>query len=774
MNIFIADKAGYCFGIQRAMDLVDKTLHDAKESVYCLGDLSHNKQEMARLQNEGVIRVDTLDDIESGTVLIRAHGEAESVLREAEAKGLTVVNTTCPFVRALQNKVREYTSKGYEVIVVGKATHPEVIGVVGHAKGSVKVVESPEEAKDLPYAEKRAVVAQTTFIEKKFYAIAEIIQNQSEECVIFNTICSATAERQQAAAELAKRVQYMIVVGGYHSSNTQKLFEVCRGHCKNTRHIETVRDLDLDEVRRFETIGITAGASTPDWLVKEVTESMEENKLANEQIQETEAVEETVQETVIETPEAVEAAPAEEAVEETVEEVASETADDAVEADEDDVSDENFDFASALDEEPTQKVYKNAVVEGEVILVNDDEIILNIGSKADAVIKKNDYIYKTDEPLTDLVKVGDKITAIVVDTKSDDGSVKLSKVRYDSQKTSRQLEEAYNNEEILEGVVKSVSGSGLIVDIGFSDIFMPASQYGTRYIKDLETLVGKNVRGKIIDFNRRRRRAIFSQRVILEKEQKERQRVARERKEQRFGELEVDQTVTGKVKTITNFGIFVDLDGIDGFVHRSDLTWARANEPKDIVEKGETIEAKVISKNDEEKKIKLSVKALQPKPWDNFIAQYKEGDEVEVKITNVLDFGAFAEIIPGVEGLIHVSAISYDRVESVAAVLTPGDVVKVKIIGIDTENEKISLSIKATLEAPERPQRRRRRENAGEGGYEKRERRSGGRKRPQNTRNATVYEESANVTLGDTFGSLFAGLSFDQEEAAEEETPTEE
>ena len=768
MNIFIADKAGYCFGVQRAMNLVEKTIHDAHDTVYCLGDLSHNRQEMERLKKEGVVRVDTLDEIKSGTVLIRAHGEAENVLREAEAKGLTVVNTTCPFVRALQNKVREYTQKGYEAVIVGKATHPEVIGVVGHAKGSVIVVETPEEAQALTHEQKRVVVVQTTFIEKKFYAIAEIIQNQSEECLIFNTICSATAERQQAAAELAKRVQYMIVVGGYHSSNTQKLFEVCRVHCKNTRHIETVRDLDLSEVRQFENIGITAGASTPDWLVKEVTESMEENKLANEQIQETETVEETVQETVVENAEAVDVAPVEEAVEEKVEEATEETAEN-----DEDVSDENFDFASALDEEPTQKVYKNAVVEGEVILVNDDEIILNIGSKADAVIKKNDYIFKTDEALPDLVKVGDKITAIVVDTKSDDGSVKLSKVRYDSQKMSRKLEEAYNNEEILEGVVKSVSGSGLIVDIGFSDIFMPASQYGTRYIKDLETLVGKNVRGKIIDFNRRRRRAIFSQRVILEKEQKERQRVARERKEQRFAELEVDQTVTGKVKTITSFGIFVDLDGIDGFVHRSDLTWARANEPKDIVEKGETIEAKVISKNDEEKKIKLSVKALQPKPWDSFIAQYKEGDEVEVKITNVLDFGAFAEIIPGVEGLIHVSAISYDRVESVASVLSPGDVVKVKIIGIDTEKEKISLSIKATLEAPERPQRRRRRENAGEGGYEKRERRGGGRKRPQNTRNATVYEESANVTLGDTFGSLFAGLSFD-EEAPEETTTSEE
>ncbi len=302
---------------------------------------------------------------------------------------------------------------------------------------------------------------------------------------------------------------------------------------------------------------------------------------------------------------------------------------------------------------------------------------------------------------------------------------------------------------------------------------MPASQYHVRYIKDLNTLVGKEVRGKIIDYNARRRRAIFSQRVILEKEYKERQKVQREQKEKRYAEINLDDVLKGTVKTITNFGIFIDLDGIDGFVHRSDLTWARANEPKDLLEKGQEIEAKVIQKNDEEKKIKLSVKALQPKPWDTFVEQYKEGDEVEVKITNVLDFGAFAEIIPGVEGLIHISEISYRRVESVASELTPGDTVKVKIIGINREKEKISLSIKATLEAPERPQRQQRREGGNGGG-----RRSGGgaaggrrsrRRQPQH--DTTVYEDNANFTLGDSFGDLFGQLDFgkDADDAGENE-----
>ncbi|MSS19048.1 bifunctional 4-hydroxy-3-methylbut-2-enyl diphosphate reductase/30S ribosomal protein S1 [Pseudoramibacter porci] len=725
MKIIVAEKAGYCFGITNAMKLAEDTLKQKEnQPIYCLGDLSHNRQEMKRLEERGIIKVDRIDDIPRGTVIIRSHGVSKEVIDQAKAKHLKIVNATCPFVGAMQHKVYDYDRKGYQIVIVGDADHPEVQGAVGWCDERAIVINTPEEAEALPHYEKMCVVAQTTAIEKKFNAITSILQEKADECMIFNTICSATAERQSAAVETAKRVEYMIVVGGYHSSNTRKLFEVCKAHCSNTCHIETAGELNLAEVKKYNVIGITAGASTPDWIVKEVTERMEENKTENTQVQD-QAVEETV--------------------------------------------DEN-DFAAMLDQSLQDKpIHRGSTVEGEVIEVTDDEIILNIKYKADGVIKKSDYSWKDDIDLKEEVKKGDMINAVVTNMNDDNGAVRLSKIKYDNQKIQRQLEEAYKDETILDGKIKSVSGSGLIVDIGFTDIFMPASQYSVRYIKDLNTLVGKDVRGKIIDYNARRRRAIFSQRVILEKEMKERQKEQRARKEERFNEIQQDDVVTGKVKTITNFGIFIDLDGIDGFVHRSDLTWSRANEPKNLVEKGQEIEAKVIQKNDEEKKIKLSVKALQPKPWDAFVEQYKEGDIVDVKITNVLDFGAFAEIIPGVEGLIHISEISYRRVESVASELNPGDVVKVKIIGINREKEKISLSIKATQKAPERAQKRHRKSGEGFQG------RQGGRKprKRQPQHNTTVYEDNANFTLGDSFGDLLGKLDFGNAET-EETTDSEE
>ena len=725
MKIIVAEKAGYCFGITNAMKLAEDTLKQKEnQPIYCLGDLSHNRQEMKRLEERGIIKVDRIDDIPRGTVIIRSHGVSKEVIDQAKAKHLKIVNATCPFVGAMQHKVYDYDRKGYQIVIVGDADHPEVQGAVGWCDGRAIVINTPEEAEALPHYEKMCVVAQTTAIEKKFNAITSILQEKADECMIFNTICSATAERQSAAVETAKRVEYMIVVGGYHSSNTRKLFEVCKAHCSNTCHIETAGELNLAEVKKYNVIGITAGASTPDWIVKEVTERMEENKTENTQVQD-QAVEETV--------------------------------------------DEN-DFAAMLDQSLQDKpIHRGSTVEGEVIEVTDDEIILNIKYKADGVIKKSDYSWKDDIDLKEEVKKGDMINAVVTNMNDDNGAVRLSKIKYDNQKIQRQLEEAYKDETILDGKIKSVSGSGLIVDIGFTDIFMPASQYSVRYIKDLNTLVGKDVRGKIIDYNARRRRAIFSQRVLLEKEMKERQKEQRARKEERFNEIQQDDVVTGKVKTITNFGIFIDLDGIDGFVHRSDLTWSRANEPKNLVEKGQEIEAKVIQKNDEEKKIKLSVKALQPKPWDAFVEQYKEGDIVDVKITNVLDFGAFAEIIPGVEGLIHISEISYRRVESVASELNPGDVVKVKIIGINREKEKISLSIKATQKAPERAQKRHRKSGEGFQG------RQGGRKprKRQPQHNTTVYEDNANFTLGDSFGDLLGKLDFGNAET-EETTDSEE
>ncbi|MEG0495796.1 MAG: bifunctional 4-hydroxy-3-methylbut-2-enyl diphosphate reductase/30S ribosomal protein S1, partial [Eubacterium sp.] len=644
MQVVIADKAGYCFGIENAMKMVEDTIEKYKgEPIYTLGDISHNRQEMDRLIKKGVIKADNLDEIEKGCVIIRSHGVGKKILEAAESKGLQIINATCPFVRAMQKKVELYYAKGYQIVIIGDKEHPEVVGATGWCNNEAIILNNIKNVENLEKYDKICVVAQTTIIEAKFNEITEALKSKADEIVIFNTICSATAERQAAAAKTAKGVEYMIVIGGYHSSNTQKLLDICKTYCKKTCHIETAGELDPNEIKKYKFIGITAGASTPDWIVKEVTESMEENKMEQEQTQE------------------------------VVAEV--------------EVADADFDFAAEI-EESLKPIRKGAPVEGEVIHIANDEIILNIAYKSDAVIKKNDFTWKHDEELADLAQIGDKISAIVTDINDGEGRVKLSKIKYDNQKVQRELAEAFENKTVLEGKVKGVSGSGLIVDIGFTDIFMPASQYHVRYVKDLESLIGEEVKGIIIDYNAKRRRAILSQKVILEKEIKERQKDLKEAKEKRFGELEVDDVVTGIVKTITNFGIFVDLNGIDGFVHRSDLTWERANEPKDLVEKGQEIEAKVISKNDEDKKIKLSVKALKERPWDEFVKNFKDGDEAEVKITNVLDFGAFAEIIPGVEGLVHVSEISYDRVESVAAVLKPGETVKVKIIGINTEKEK--------------------------------------------------------------------------------------
>lgn len=752
MKIEIAAKSGYCFGIENAMKMVQDTIASGQKKIYSLGPISHNTQETSRLADQGIVIIDDdeVEKIETGCIILRSHGVGKNIIESINKKGLLVINATCPFVRAVQKKVETHYQEGFQIVIVGNKEHPEVIGANGWCDDNALIINDINQLENIESYDRICIVAQTTIIESKFNDICDAIRSRVNEVVIFNTICSATAERQAAAAKTAKEVEYMIVIGGYHSSNTQKLADICKSHCEKTCHIETIRDLDLAEVSKYQKIGITAGASTPDWIVKEVLEGMEEqNKIAEENVVVEVAAEE--EPTVV--------------VEEVVDT-----------AEKDEYDDANFDFAAEI-EESLKTIRRGAEIEGEVIHIAEDEVILNIGYKADGIIKKNDFTWKSDEVLSELVQLGDKVWCIVTDLNEGSGNVKLSKIKYDNRLVQKRLSDAFDNKTVLEGTVKDISGNGLIVDIGFTDIYMPASQYHVRYVKDLNTLIGEKVKGIIIDYNPKRRRAILSQKIILEKDMKERREQIREMKEKRFEELNVDDIVKGVVKTITNFGIFVDLNGIDGFVHRSDLTWEKINEPKDIVEKGQEIEAKVIAKNEEDKKIKLSVKALLDRPWDDFIAKYNVDDEVEVTITNILDFGAFAQVIPGVEGLIHVSEISYNRVESVAAVLNTGDVLTVKIIGINPEKEKISLSKKATEEAPARPAPTPRSSNSssntGSGDREKSNNYGGGdrSRRPQqnrnngnNNRNKTVYEETANVTLGDSFGNLFDGLFGDNEE----------
>ena len=779
MEIIIAEKAGYCFGIENAMKLVVDTIKSGYEKIYTLGPISHNTQVTESLEAQGltILADEDVAELEGGCIILRSHGVGKKIIETIQKKGIPIINATCPFVRAVQKKVESHYEAGYQIVIIGNKDHPEVIGANGWCNDTALIINDINQLEKIEIYDRICIVAQTTIIESKFNEICDAIKSQVNEVVIFNTICSATAERQAAAAKTAKVVEYMIVIGGYHSSNTQKLADICKSYCENTCHIETIRDLDFTEVMKYRKIGITAGASTPDWIVKEVLEGMEEqNKIAEENVVEEVATD--VQPTV-EVEAAVEGAPTVkvEEVVEPIEVVAPvENAVAVEEIDEDD--DANFDFAKSM-EESLKTIRRGTEIEGEVIHIDEDEVILNIGYKADGIIKKNDFTWKSAEVLSELVQLGDKIWCIVTDLNEGSGNVKLSKIKYDNRLVQKQLSDAYDNKTILEGTIKDISGNGLIVDIGFTDIYMPASQYHVRYVKDLNTLIGEKVKGIIIDYNPKRRRAILSQKILLEKDMKERREHVKEMKEKRFEELNIDDVVKGVVKTITNFGIFVDLEGIDGFVHRSDLTWEKINEPKDIVEKGQEIEAKVIAKNEEDKKIKLSVKALLDRPWDDFVAKNKVDDLVEVTITNILDFGAFAQVIPGVEGLIHVSEISYSRVESVASVLKTGDVLTVKIIGINSEKEKISLSKKATEEAPARPAPTQRSSSSNSSSSSSsntgsRDRSSsygggGGNRRPQasnssNNRNKTVYEETANVTLGDSFGDLFSGLSFDEED----------
>jgi len=404
MEIVIAEKAGYCFGIENAMKMVEDTMHSGLKKIYSLGPISHNTQETQRLADQGIIVIDDEDvkKIDSGCVILRSHGVGKNIIRILEEKGIPIVNATCPYVRAVQKKVEKYYEAGYKIVIVGNKDHPEVIGANGWCNYEALIINDIKHLENIQVYDKICIVAQTTIIESKFNRICDEIRSRVNEVVIFNTICSATAERQAAAAKTAKEVEYMVVVGGYHSSNTQKLVDICKSCCENTCHIETIRDLDFAEVRKYQKIGITAGASTPDWIVKEVLEGMEEqNKIAEENVVEVVATEE--QPTV--------------AVEEVVEEKAVEV---------DEYDDANFDFAAEI-EESLKTIRRGAEIEGEVIHVADDEVILNIGYKADGIIKKNDFTWKNDEVLSDLVQMGDKIWCIVTDLNEGSGNVKTFK-----------------------------------------------------------------------------------------------------------------------------------------------------------------------------------------------------------------------------------------------------------------------------------------------------------------------------------------------------------
>ncbi|MCL1914124.1 MAG: bifunctional 4-hydroxy-3-methylbut-2-enyl diphosphate reductase/30S ribosomal protein S1 [Eubacteriaceae bacterium] len=636
-SITIASKSGFCVGVERAVKMAFKCANTNTGNVYMLGELIHNRFVNEQLRELGVVSTEDLSQVENGTIIIRSHGITKSVYDYLSSKPLNIVDATCIYVKSIQNKVEKYHQAGYTIVIVGDRAHPEVIGVNGWCSNEAIIISTLQEAQNSRLKEPVCIVAQTTFIKELFTQISNYICMIHNGTLVFDTICQSTALRQKAAADLAKKSDAMIVIGGKNSSNTAKLEQICRQHCSQVINIEAADEINVKDFSECSSIGVTAGASTPSQIILEVKGKME-NIMEN--------------------------------FEESIENL--------------------------------KQFRTGDIVTGEIISVNEAEIYVNIGHKSDGIIKKADFLQDLYSDLTSSAAIGDQIEAMVIDMNDGTGNIVLSKIRVDELAAQDKTEEAFKSGEILTGKITKIVKGGVIVDIGFSKPFMPGNQYALKYTEDLNALLGKEVEGRIIEFDRDRNKIIFSRKVVLleirnaEREEKER------RKKEALDSLELSQVVNAPVKNVADFGVFIDLNGIDGFIHVSDLAWRRISNPKNLFKTGDMIEAIVTELDKEAGKVKLSVKALTPEPWQTFIEGYKANDTTKAIIKSVVKFGAFAEIIPGVEGLIHISNLSHDKVPNVESVVNVNDEVTVKIIEIDNDKRKIGLSIKDLTEAPKR------------------------------------------------------------------------
>lgn len=627
MEIKLAKTAGFCFGVKRAVDTVYEQVD--KGNVYTYGPIIHNEEVVKDLQTKGVKIIENdeeLEALEEGTVVIRSHGVRREIYDIIRGKSLELVDATCPFVKKIHNIVDKDSAKGKQIIIIGNKNHPEVMGIVGWCNQPPIVLESEEEARNLTISEKKEIslVAQTTFNHKKFNKVVEIFKEKGYNITVYNTICNATEERQKETASIAKQVDAMIVIGGMNSSNTQKLYDISKKECANTYYIQTLVDLDLAAFESVGRVGITAGASTPNQIIKEVHGSMAE--------------------------------------------------------------DFGTMFEASLAEENRISVGK--IVKGTVIDVKDDEIILNINYKADGIITKNEYSNDINISLRDKVQVGETIEAKVIKTNDGDGQVLLSVKRVAAEKANEKLEEAYNNEEVLKGIVTQVLDGGLSVTVDEVRVFIPASLVSDIYEKDLTKYKDQEIEFKITEFNPRKRRIIGNRKMLIEAEKKA-------AKEALFARIHVGDTVEGNVKNVTDFGAFIDLGGADGLLHISEMSWGRVENPKKLFNVGDSVKA--IIKDIQGEKIALSLKFEETNPWLTAAEKYAVGNIVTGRVARMTDFGAFVELEPGVDALLHVSQIAKEHIEKPSSVLSVGQEIEVKVVDFKLDEKKISLSMKVLL-----------------------------------------------------------------------------
>ena len=625
--IKVAKTAGFCYGVKRAVNSVYDEIKNGTK-LATLGALIHNPQVIGDLAEKGVIAYDNPDDIPDGyTIVIRAHGIGKETYDKIRNR--PHIDLTCPFVEKIHKIVSEYHNKGYGIVIVGDKNHPEVKGINGWCGNSALVIYDINEQIDENFSKKPVcVVAQTTIKREIFSQIVQNVKKTCKSTLIFDTICSATKDRQTETAALSEESDCMIVIGGRESSNTRKLFEIAKERCGEAYHIETYEEIPQ---KSYNKIGITAGASTPHRIIEEVVKAMSENLQKEEN------------------------------------------------------------FAELFEQYSSKTLNNGDVVEGTVVEVRNNEVIVDLGG-----FKYNGQLAAdqlTDDPSlkpSDVVKEGDTIKVYVVGVNDGEGKVVLSRKKLVAMESWNKIKAAYESGEVLEGkIIKAVKG-GVIALADGSQVFIPARQASERFIQDLQSLVGETVNFKIIEIDERRKRVIGSVRVLLEAARKERE-------EKFWAEAEVGKKYTGTVKSLTSFGAFVDIGGVDGLVHISELSWNKIKHPSEIVNVGDVLEVYIKDMNPETQKISLGYKKTEDDPW--VIAQNKihVGDVIKVKIVRMMPFGAFAEILPNVDGLIHISQIADRRIGKPEDVLTIGEEVEVKVTETDWEAKKISLSIRALI-----------------------------------------------------------------------------
>lgn len=694
MNVTVAKSSGFCSGVQHA---VDTAMRVEPENVYLLGELIHNPSVTDAVRARGIITVESVDEVPQGaTLILRSHGVGRLVYEACTQKGIRIIDCTCPFVRHTQEIVRNSTSIGKTVLVIGEKTHPEVIGLCGWGNGRALVLEDENADLSSLLGQKIVVVAQTTCSEEKFKKILQNIEKVCGKTVeIFKTICYTTKERQKEAAALAEQNDAMIVIGGLNSSNTNKLYEICRERCAHVFRLADASDFEFQKIKKFKNVGIVSGASTPHTQTQEVLFKMENNT----EVKATNEMEEVV----------------------------------------------------AQMDNGQSKLKKGQLVTAIISSASDEGVaVLLPFFKKEILLEKDEIECDEYKPEDYAAKIGEEIEVMVV---SASNPVRLSQKAIAQLKEEEEKIESISNGEEFDVICTGFNKGGLTASMGTYSVFVPAKEIRMGYVKELEKYVGKKLRLKALEIKKseRKKEIIASQRVILEEEKAARDAAKAEQEAEFFANIHVGDVVEGKVERATNFGAFVSVNGFDCLAHISDLSWAGTKNVTDVLEIGKRYQFKVLKVDAENKKVSIGYKQLQPQPWDLVAEKYKEGDVVHGKVVRIVPFGAFVEVENGVDGLVHVSQISHEWLENPTSVLSIGEEIDAKILVLDPANKKMTLSIKALLPEPEVTKVRSRRDDDKDKG----ERRA---RKPRQPRENRAEDEFREWTEGGVGGASIAEM----------------